>query len=282
MKNGLVLEGGALRGLFTAGVLDVFLEKDVRFDGMVGVSAGAVFGCNFQSRQLGRTVRYNARYCRSWRYASLLSVLLTGNLYGKKFCYRDIPDRLDPFDLTAFQEDPAEFHLVCTDARTGEAVYHRCGGESREELMEWFRASASMPIVSRTVKVGGRELLDGGISDSIPLRYFEGLGYEKNVVILTQPADFQKKKVRFAPLIRFLLWRYPNVGRILLERHTQYNAQLAYLHAQKTAGHAFVIQPSAPLNIGPIERDPDRIREVYEIGRTEGRKRLAEVREFLK
>ncbi|MBQ2822029.1 MAG: patatin family protein [Thermoguttaceae bacterium] len=281
MKKGLVLEGGALRGIFTAGVLDVFLENNISFDGMVGVSAGAVFGCNFKSRQPGRTVRYNTRFCRSWKYASFLSLFLTGNLYGTKFCYHDIPERLDPFDLETFQNNSMEFHLVTTDTETGYPLYHRCGDDSRDVLMDWFRASASMPIVSKTVKIGGKQLLDGGISDSIPLRYFQENGFEKNVVILTQPPGFQKKKIRFTPLIRFLLRKHPNVFQTLLDRHSRYNSQLAYVQEQKAAGNTFVIQPPAPLGIGPIERDANRIREVYQTGRAEGEKCLPEIKHFL-
>ena len=126
MKRGLVLEGGAMRGLFTAGVTDVMLERGVTYDGIVGVSAGAVFGCNYKSHQPGRVLRYNLRFCRDPRYCSVRSWAKTGDLYGADFCYRAIPDELDPFDRAAYAADPTDFWVVCTDADTGKPVYHNC------------------------------------------------------------------------------------------------------------------------------------------------------------
>ena len=201
MKTGLVLEGGAMRGMFTAGVLDVLMEAGVAVDGAVGVSAGAAFGCNYKSRQIGRAIRYNMTYCRDPRYCSLRSLVRTGDLYGVDFCYRVIPMELDPFDVETFARNPMPFYAVCTDLRTGKPVYHllQNGGE---EDMAWIRASASMPMVSRIVRLDGHELLDGGIADSIPLRFFESIGYERNIVVLTQPQGFIKKRTIFAAFAR--------------------------------------------------------------------------------
>ena len=132
--------------------LDVMMEQDIIFDGAVGVSAGAVFGCNYKSRQPGRVIRYNKRYCRDPRYVSIRSLLKTGDLYGESFCYHELPDRLDPFDAAAYRKNPMEFYVVCTDALTGEAVYHRCDrGDARD--LQWMRASASMPMVSKLVEL---------------------------------------------------------------------------------------------------------------------------------
>ena len=168
MKRGLVLEGGAMRGLFTAGVIDVMMEHGIDFDGMVGVSAGSSFGCNFKSRQPGRVLRYNLRFGRDPRYMGLRSLLKTGNLVGAEFAYHVLPLELDIFDSQTFESNPMEFYMVCTDVSTGETVYHRMDKVDYDSL-EWLRASASMPVVTRPVKVNdGRLLLDGGISDSIP------------------------------------------------------------------------------------------------------------------
>ena len=123
MKTGLVLEGGAMRGMFTAGVLDVLMEHNIQLDGAVGVSAGAVFGCNYKSHQIGRTIRYNTEYCTDKRYASFGNLLRTGNLYSEQFCYHTVPEKLDPFDTEAFRENPMDFFVVCTDVRTGEPIY---------------------------------------------------------------------------------------------------------------------------------------------------------------
>ena len=167
-KTGLVLEGGAMRGMFTAGVLDVMMENGIRFDGAMGVSAGAVFGCNFKSGQIGRSLRYNMRFCDDPRYCSFESLIRTGNLYGVDFCYDEIPNKLDPFDAQAYRENPMPFYAVCTNVETGKAIHKRLDrGDSRD--MQYFRASASMPIVSQIVEADGYKLLDGGITDSIPL-----------------------------------------------------------------------------------------------------------------
>ena len=192
MKYGLVLEGGAMRGLFTAGVLDVFLENGIAFDGIIGVSAGAAFGCNLKSGQAGRVLRYNKQYCRDWRYCSWRSLFLTGDMFGADFCYRKLPEELDPFDKASFEANPTEFFLVCTDVISGKPVYHRCEKADRN-CMEWMRASASMPLVSSLVNIDGAFYLDGAITDSIPLDFMERQGYHKNIVILTQPEGYVKK-----------------------------------------------------------------------------------------
>ena len=185
MKTGLVLEGGAMRGMYTAGVLDVMMENHVEVDGVIGVSAGAVFGCNYKSKQIGRAIRYKKKNCYDVRYVSLKYLIKNGDLYGAEFCYNELPNRLDPFDVKTYQENPVDFYVTCTDVHTGRPVYHLCNRGDAEDI-QWMRASASMPLVSRIVSVGGYDLLDGGISDSIPIRWFLKQGYKKNIVILTQ------------------------------------------------------------------------------------------------
>lgn len=278
--TGLVLEGGAMRGLFTAGVLDVLMEQDIRLDGTIGVSAGAVFGCNYKSGQIGRVLRYNTRYCRDWRYASFRSLLLTGDLFGEKFCYHDIPETLDPFDKEAYRNNPMPFWCVCTDAETGEAVYHRCDDGGKVDL-QWFRASASMPLVSRVVEVGGRKLLDGGAADSIPLRAMEELGYQRNVVILTQPEGFVKQPNSLVPLMRRVLKQYPRLVDTMACRHEVYNETLAYIGQQEKAGRCLVIRPPCKLDVKQVEKDPEKLRTVYQLGRTEAEKRLHDIRAFI-
>ena len=153
MKTGLVLEGGAMRGMFTAGVLDVLMEHDITVDGAIGVSAGAVFGCNYKSHQIGRTIRYNTQYCNDRRYASFKNLLRTGNLYSEQFCYHDVPEKLDPFDETAFAASPMDFFVVCTDVKTGEPIYHKCRKGDAEDV-RWMEASASMPLAAKIVQIG--------------------------------------------------------------------------------------------------------------------------------
>ena len=164
-----------MRGMFTAGVIDVMMEHNIEYDGAIGVSAGAVFGCNYKSRQPGRVIRYNAAYCTNPHYAGIRTLVKTGDIFGEQFCYHDVPDRLDPFDYEAYRKNPMEFYAVATEVKTGEPVYKRVDVCDKEGL-QWLRASASMPLVSNIVTIGDHEMLDGGIGDSIPVRYFGGLG----------------------------------------------------------------------------------------------------------
>lgn len=280
IRTGLVLEGGAMRGLFSAGVLDALMEEGIDFDGMVGVSAGAAFGCNFKSRQTGRALRYNTRFCRNWRYCSWRSWLFTGDLFGAEFCYHELPERLDPFDKEEFRRNPLEFYLVCTDVETGRAVYHRSECASAEEF-EWMRASGSMPLVSRMVELHGRRYLDGALSDSIPLEFFERAGFARNLVVLTQPAGFVKKPSGAVKLLKLVYRKYPELVAAAENRHVVYNAQLEYVRARETAGAALVIRPERPLPIGRISHSPEELRLVHALGRRAARERMAEIRSFI-
>ena len=279
-KTGLVLEGGAMRGMFTAGVLDVMMENGIRFDGAMGVSAGAVFGCNFKSGQIGRSLRYTMRFCDDPRYCSFESRIRTGNLYGVDFCYDEIPNKLDPFDAQAYRENPMPFYAVCTNVETGKAIHKRLDrGDSRD--MQYFRASASMPIVSQIVEADGYKLLDGGITDSIPLLAMERRGYPRNVVILTQPLGYVKEKSGILPLVHVTMRKYTYLIKAMDVRHIRYNRQTAYVREQELAGKAFVIRPPYALGISRTEDDPAELRRVYEIGRAEMEKRLPALKEFL-
>ncbi len=266
MKKGLIMEGGAMRGMFTAGVIDVMMEHGIEFDGAVGVSAGAAFGCNYKSRQIGRAIRYNKRFCNDPRYCGLRSLLLTGNLFNTDFAYREVPLHLDAFDFDTYRENSMEFYLVCTDVETGKPVYRRYDGY-HDHGFDWIRASASMPLVSRIVEIEGQKLLDGGMSDAIPLRFFQSIGYTRNVVILTQPADYRKKKTSALPLIRLMYRRYPKLVQTMAQRHEMYNTTLDYIAEQEAAGSVLVIRPAAPLPVRRAEKNPDKLRAAYDIGR---------------
>ena len=274
------MEGGAMRGLFTCGVIDVLLENGIIFDGGIGVSAGAVFGCNYKSQQIGRPYRYNTLYCNDPRYCSIRSLITTGDLYGADFCYRELPDRLDVFDTDTFSNNPMEFYVVATDLENGKPVYHKCSDGKEKDIL-WMRASASMPLVSRPVEIEGRYYLDGGMSDSIPFAYFESIGYRRNLVILTQPRGYVKKYNPAAALMRILIKEYPRVAEVMSERHTIYNQQLKDLLESEKEGFAFVISPPSPLNIGHTEKDPNKLRQIYRIGRQSATDRLYEIRAFL-
>ncbi|MCM1106899.1 MAG: patatin family protein [Blautia sp.] len=280
MKRGLVMEGGAMRGMFTAGVTDVMMEHNIEFDGAIGVSAGAVFGCNFKSKQPGRVIRYNAAYCTSPHYAGLRTLVKTGDIFGEQFCYHDVPDSLDPFDYKTYRENPMEFYVVATDVNTGKPVYQRvdaCEGEG----MKWLRASASIPMVSNIVKAGGYELLDGGIADSLPVAYFEGLGFARNVLIATRPLDYRKEPNKMIPLARLRLRKYPNMIAAMENRHVHYNAAVEEIIRREKAGELFVIRPPKPIGVGAVERSRQKLLAAYQMGRDTMEERLWELREYL-
>lgn len=280
MRKGLVLEGGALRGLFSAGVMDVMMEKGISFDGIIGVSAGAAFGCNYKSGQMGRAIRYNMRFARDKKYCSVQSFLKTGDLFGAEYAYHIVPEQYDKFDNEAFERNPMEFYVVCTDVKTGKPIYKKCtrGGH---QTYDWIRASASMPVVSHVVELEGYQLLDGGMTDSIPLAYFQQIGFDRNIVILTQPAGYQKTPNPLMPLIRVGLRHYPKTVEAMRNRPEMYNSQLAYLEQEEQKGNTLVIRPQEKLPIGHISHDPEEMKRVYDIGREMGKQRIQEIRDFL-
>lgn len=272
-KKGLILEGGAMRGLFTAGVMDILMENGVEFDGIIGVSAGAAFGCNYKSGQIGRALRYNIKYCRDKRYCGINSLLKSGNIYNTDFCYGEVPLSLDKFDFDAYLKNPAEFYVVCTDVESGRPVYHKYTG-AEDSGFDWIRASASMPLVSQIVNIDGKKLLDGGISDSIPVKYFESIGYNKNVAVLTQTKEYRKGKNRMMPLIRRRYKMYPKLIEVAENRFLMYNAQKEYVSKREAEGELFVIRPDEPIPVGRVEKNPKKLKLAYDIGRSTANKKL--------
>jgi len=268
-----------MRGLWTAGVTDVMMEHEVWPDGLIGVSAGAAFGCNYKSRQVGRAIRYNMRFAKDSRYSGIRSLLTSGDYFNAQFGYHVVPYEYDIFDTATFEKSPLEFTIVCTDVETGQAVYHTMDHVDYDEL-EWLRASASMPVVSRVVEVQGYKLLDGGVSDSIPLEYFERQGYQRNVVILTQPLGYQKEHNRLMPLVRMSLRKYPLMVKALDERHIMYNKQLEFVAQAEREGRCLVIRPKEKIAIGHISHDPEQMRRVYEMGRQTGERYIERIKEF--
>jgi len=280
MKKGLVLEGGAMRGLFTAGIIDVMMEHGIWPDGLIGVSAGAAFGCNMKSRQVGRAIRYNKRFARDSRYSGVRSLLTTGDYFNAQFAYHVVPHKYDIFDNQAFEENPMEFVAVCTDVETGQPVYKRLD-KCDEDTYDWIRASASMPLCSRVVCLEGYKLLDGGVSDSIPLEYAEQQGYERNVVILTQPLGYRKHHTRLMPLMRIGLRKYPLMVEAMDRRYLMYNRQLDYVAEAERQGRCLVIRPDEKLPIGHVCHNPEQMERVYQTGRQMGERKINEIKELL-
>ena len=277
-RTGLVLEGGGVRGIYTAGVLDVFMEEGLTFDGVIGVSAGAIHACSYLSGQKGRSIRYYRKYVSDPRFMSLRSWLKTGDVVGADFCYHELPDKLDVYDHEGFLRNPTPYWVVCTDVETGEAEYVRLT-DMREQI-EYLRASASLSYFSRVVEMDGRKFLDGGCADSIPAEAFRRMGYGRNVVVLTRDASYRKKPEMTA-LARLVYRKYPAFVRTLERRHEMYNEQLAQIGQMEAEGSVFVIRPEKPLEIGRLESDPEKVQRVYEQGCADARAALAALRAWL-
>lgn len=279
-KIGLVLEGGGHRGIYTAGILDVFAQNNISFDGIMGVSAGCIHGVSFLSGQIGRSVRYTTRFCNNPSYMSFKSLIKTGDFFNVDFCYYKLPETLDPFDNDAFDKNPTPFYAVCSDVKTGKAVYHKCDSV-RGEKIKWIQASASMPLAAKIVKIDEGEFLDGGITDSIPIKKMQELGYSKNIVILTQEAGYRKKPNSLLPLIKRVYKKYPELINAIQNRHIVYNQQLDYLEEQEKLGNVIIIRPSQKPQAGRIEKDKEKILSTYNLGRNDAEKLLETVKNFI-
>ena len=277
--KGLVLEGGGFRGMYTCGVIDVFMENGICFDEVVGVSAGAAFGCNIKSKQIGRALRYNKRFCQDSRYSGLKSFIKTGDLYNKEFAYGIVPTILDPFDTKTFRENPLKFTVVCTDIHTGNPVYHEIQNGDATDI-EWIRASASIPIVSKPVKLDGYELLDGGVSDSIPVNWMLERS-TKTVVVLTRDKSYRKEPMKYIKLLKRAFKEYPNLTKALENRYIVYNKTLDQIEQLEREGRIFVIRPSKPIACAMIEKDPDHLQEIYDIGRRDALHYLEDLKKYL-
>lgn len=280
MARGLVLEGGAMRGLFSAGVIDVLMENGIQFDGVIGVSAGACFGCNYLSDQPGRSIRYNLQYAKDDRYCSFKSLITTGDIYGARFCYHELPEVLDVFDADTFEKSKSDFYIVATSVDTGEAVYKKID-HINYDAMEWIRASASMPLFANIVEVDGGRYLDGGVADSIPVKAFNKLGYDINVTVLTKPRGYRKSASKVMPLIRHKYKEYPEFVKAMENRHIYYNEQLRDVFEYEKAGTNFVICPKSPLPIGHITHDRLKMQETYDLGRLEATEALPALERFI-
>lgn len=280
MKTGLVVEGGGKRGIYAAGVLDVLLEHNITVDGLIGTSAGAVNGCSYVSRQYERNLRYNVRFAREKKYMSIYSLITTGNVVGTEFAYDILPNQLEIFDNDAFERSETAYYVTCSNLETGKAEYIRCKS-LRGKNMDYLRASASMPYVSQIVEIGGKKLLDGGVCDSIPLKAFQKMGYEKNLVILTRPKGYVKKPENNF-LASFYYSKYPEFVSALKNRYAVYNKTIKYIEEQEKQGNIIVLRPSKFVKVGRMERNVENIKEMYELGKSDANHMLQEISLFLK
>lgn len=279
MKTGLVLEGGAMRGIYTAGVLDVFMEEGLIFDGVIGVSAGAIHGASFIAKQKGRNLRYYKKYSKDKRFMSFHSLLTTGDLVNEQFCYHDLPDIFDPFDYASFQSSKTEFYATCTNVETGKAEYLKMKDAKKE--IDLLRASASMPFVTKIVEYNGKKLLDGGCADSIPVKACVNMGFDRPVVVLTRE-DGYVKKPQNPRIARAFYRKYPQFVETIKNRHRNYNGTIHLIHKWEEEGHIFVIRPSQKLDIGRMEKNPEELQRIYDIGVKDARNKIEELKKWLK
>ncbi|MCR5492371.1 MAG: patatin family protein [Streptococcus sp.] len=278
MSVGLVLEGGGMRGLFTAGVLDAFLDAGIEVDGIVSVSAGALFGVNFLSKQKGRALRYNKKYASYPEYMGLRSWLKTGNVVNKDFTYYKVPMELDIFDEKTFEESGVPFYATVTNLATGEPEYHKV--DNVFEQMELLRASSALPLASKIVEWNGNKYLDGGLSDSIPVGFAKSLGFDKIIVVLTRPIDYRKKPSS-GRLYKLFYRRYPKFVEVASKRYEHYNATVEYIIDLEKKGELFAIRPSQNLEIGRLETNPEKFEEIYQIGLADAKDDMAKLKEYL-
>jgi len=279
MKVGLVLEGGGMRALFTAGVLDALLDvKELDVDGIVGVSAGALFGANYVSRQKERAIRYNKKYARDKRYMGFYSWITTGNAVNEEFAFYEIPFKLDVFNQEKFKQSKIDFYVVMTNVESGKPEYVLIKDVFKQ--MEYLRATSALPFASKIIEINGKKYLDGGISDSIPIDYCEGLGYDKIILVLTRPKNTHKEdKLNF--LYKLVYRKYPNLVERLINMGKDYEVVLKKIEDLENKNKIFVIRPPKVLKIGRLEKNEDKIQNVYDIGLNTGIKEKENLLKYL-
>ena len=281
VQAGLVLEGGGMRGLYTAGVLDYFMEKGLQFSACYGVSAGACHLSSYMSGQKGRAYRISLDYLEDPEYCSMQSLLKTGDLFGVDYCYRRIPDELDPYDYDAAAAYPGDCYAVAANIETGKAEYLPLK-DLRKDITA-IQASASLPLLSRNVEMNGKLYLDGGMVDSIPIRHSITSGNRKNVIILTRPEGYQKKAISPANVaaMRIKYKDYPMVVKVMCSRHLVYNKTLEYVRHLEAAGRAFVFRPEALIKIDRIEKDKSKLKVLYLQGYHDAAQRYEAMKQYL-
>ena len=278
MKIGMVLEGGAMRGMYTAGVLDVFLDKDVKVDGIIGVSAGVLFGVNYCSKQRGRAIRYNKRFCKDKNYMSLYSLIKTGNLVNKQFAFYDVPMIHDVFDTKEYKKSKTKFYATVTNVNTGLAEYIELNDVIGQ--MEVLRATGAMPYVSQIVEYEGEGYLDGALADSIPIDKCMEMGYDKIIVVLTKPMNYRKKK-HPEWIAKMFYKKHPKLVEAINTRYLQYNKTMEKIEQLEKEGKIFVFRPSRKVKMGRVEKDPNKLQEMYDLGISDATESIKKLNKYL-
>ena len=278
-RTTLILEGGAMRGLYSAGVIDVLMKNKIDFDVVYGVSAGALFGLNYKSRQIGRALRYNLKYANNKNYMGLYSFLTTGNIMNKDFCFNKLVYELDRLDFETYKNSPVDFYAVVTNIKTGKPEYIKV--DDAEEGLEYFRASGSMPFVSKPVEIGGQLYLDGGISDPVPFKKVLETGAEKIVVILTRPSGYRKKNLHSRLIYKLFYKNFPNFVKTASNRFQTYNETMDLIEKYEAENKIVVLRPSKLIKIKRVEKDIEKLQKIYDLGVSDSIKRLQQIKEYI-
>ena len=277
-KTVFVLEGGAMRGLYSAGVLDAFMQNNIQTDTIYGVSAGALFGINFKSRQIGRAIRYNLKYAHERNYMSFYSLITTGNIMNEHFCFNRIVYDLDKFDFDTFDSSPIGFYAVVTNVETGNPEYMHITNAKRD--LEKLRASGSMPFVSKLVDIDGTKYLDGAISDPIPVQKALDEGYGKIVVVLTRAENAPKSKECLP--YNFVYRKYPNFVNCAKRQFDKYNETLDLVKKYENDGRIVVLRPSQNLKIARVEKNLNKLKAIHQLGVDDATLNLDKIKKYLK
>ena len=273
----LVLEGGAMRGLYTAGVLDVFMENDLKVNTIFGVSAGALFGINYKSGQIGRALRYNLKYAHDKRYMGMYSLLTTGDVMNREFCFNKLVYELDPLDFETYNSSDVKFYAVVTNVETGKAEYIEISDAKRD--MEYLRASGSMPFVSNLVEINGNKYLDGAVADPIPYKKALDMGYEKFIVIQTRPADYIKSKSRLP--YGLVYKKYPEFVKTAKSAYINYNETLDLIRKYEREGKIIVLRPSEKIKMRRVEKNLSKLQAIYDVGVKDCNNNLSRIKEYI-
>lgn len=278
-KTCLVLEGGAMRGIYTAGVLDTLMQNNIKFDAIIGVSAGALFGINYKSNQKGRAYRYNMKYINDKEYIGLYSYLTTGNIMNKSFCFDKLVNELDKFDYQAFKNNKTKFYVVVTNLLTGTPEYQELTDLNDQNQMEYLRASGSMQYVSKPVKINNNYYLDGATGDSIPIKYMEKLGFNKIIVVGTRPEGY-KKQYKSQPS-KIFYKKYPKFIKALSNRPSMYNETIKYIEKKANNHEIIFIRPSQDLKVKHIEKNKKKLSSLYTLGQNDTKEIISTINKYL-
>lgn len=268
-----------MRGIYTAGVLDFFLEKGISFDAIYAVSAGACHALSFLSNQKGRAKRVWVDNVDNKYFGTFYSLIKTGDYFGADFNYNIVPNRLDKYDYEAFKKNKTKFYPVITNLKTGKAVYYLI--DDIKNQMDVVRASASLPMISKKVKIDNDFYLDGGLSDPIPLEKAIEDGYLKNVVVLTRHESYVKKPNSSYKFFWLRYFKYPCLMKTLLNRHEVYNSEARFARNAQKDGRSFVISPSKPIDIPPNKKTKENLCDVYDLGYNDAKKNYEKLIEYL-